>query len=63
MKEVSVVYQDGMMDMVEPEVLQSLIQNEDIVKFQRADGWAYPGIDQVRRMIRSGYQGSERRML
>lgn len=61
MKEVSVVYHDGMMDMVEPSVLQSLIQNEDIVKFQRIDGWAYPGIDQVRRMIRPGYQGPERR--
>jgi len=63
MKEVSVVYQDGMMDMVDPASLQRLIETDEIVKFQRADGWVYPGIDPVRRAIRSGYQGPERRML
>ncbi len=61
MKEVPVVYQDGMMDMVEPAVLQSLIDSDEIVKFQRTDGWVYPGIDPVRRLVRSSYQGPERR--
>jgi len=63
MKEVPVVYQDGMMDMVDPTILQRLIEADDIVKFQRADGWVYPGIDPVRRVLNSGYQGPERRML
>jgi len=63
MKEVPVVYQDGMMDMVDPTVLQNLIETDEIVKFQRSDGWAYPGIDPVRRLMRSGYQGPERRMM
>ncbi len=62
MKEVPVVYQDGMMDMVEPEVLQGLIEGDEIVKFQRTDGWVYPGIDPVRRYDRSNYQGPERRI-
>lgn len=61
MKEVPVVYQDGMMDMVEPNTLQSLIETDEIVKFQRTDGWVYPGIDPVRRYVRSGYHGQERR--
>ena len=61
MREVTVVYQDGMMDMVEPNSLQSLIETDEIVKFQRFDGWVYPGIDPVRNFSRSGYQGPERR--
>lgn len=63
MKEVPVVYQDGMMDMVEPQVLQSLIENDGIIKFQRNDGWVYPGIDPVRRMASAGYSGPERRLM
>ena len=61
MREVSVVYQDGMMGMVKPSVLQRLINNDDIIKFQRASGWVYPEIDPVRNLIPSGYQGTERR--
>lgn len=63
MKEVAVVYQDGMMDMVEPQILQNLIQEDEIVKFQRADGWVYPGIDPIRRMANSSYRGPERRLM
>ncbi len=63
MNEISVVYQDGMMDMVTAPVLQDLIENNEIVKFQRADGWVYPGIDPVRRQSHSGYSGPERRQL
>lgn len=62
MKEVPVVYQDGMMDMVKTQVLQGLIEKDDIVKFQRADGWVYPGIDPVRRFAHRTYQGPERRL-
>ncbi len=61
MREVSVVYQDGMMGMVEPPILQRLINSDEIVKFQRSDGWVYPGIDPVRCLPRSSYQGIERR--
>lgn len=63
MKEVPVVYQDGMMGTVEPQVLQGLIENDEIVKFQRTAGWVYPGIDPVRRFSHSSYRGPERRLL
>ncbi len=63
MKEVPVVYQDGMMDMVAPKVLQDLIECDTIVKFQRSDGWVYPGIDPVRRFDHRTYQGPERRII
>ena len=63
MREISVVYQDGMMDMVDPQVLQGLIEKDDIVKFQRIDGWVYPGIDPVRCLAQSDYQGVERRFV
>ena len=61
MREVSVVYQDGMMGMVKPSVLQRLIDNDEIVKFQRSSGWVYPEIDPVRNRASSDYQGAERR--
>ncbi len=63
MRDVAVVYQDGMMDMVQPQILQKLIESDEIVKFQRTDGWVYPGIDPVRRFSRSSYRGPERRGL
>ena len=63
MREVPVVYQDGMMDMVETQVLQELIEKDSIVKFQRSDGWVYPGIDPVRRYFHRTYTGQERRMI
>lgn len=63
MRDVPVVYQDGMMDMVEPNVLQRLIESDEIVKFQRSDGWVYPGIDPIRRYVESAYAGPERRLL
>ncbi|MDA3902041.1 MAG: hypothetical protein PF441_01185 [Desulfuromusa sp.] len=63
MREVSVVYPDGMMGMVKPHVLQGLIERDGIVKFQRSDGWVYLDIDPVRSLDRSSsYHGTERRL-
>ena len=62
MNEVAVVYQDGMMDMVNANILQDLIETDDIIKFQRADGWVYPGIDPIRGFRDGNYQGLERRL-
>ena len=61
MKEIAVVYQDGMMDMVEPKILQRLIDSDEIIKFQRSEGWIYPGIDPIRQAARNDYHGPERR--
>ncbi len=61
MKEVSVIYQDGMMGIVDTKVLQRLIERDGIIKFQRSDGWVYPGIDPIRNFVDPKYQGSERR--
>lgn len=63
MREVAVVYPDGMMDMVEPQFLQGLIRDDEIVKFQRADGWVYVGIDPVRHIVSATYRGPERRLM
>lgn len=61
MNAVPVVYKDGMMDMVGSAVLQRLIDTNDIIKFQRSEGWVYPGIDPVRHSRSSFYDGPERR--
>ncbi len=62
MMEISIVYQDGMMDMVTPHKLQKLIDHDGVIKFQRSDGWVYPEIDPVRDLSGSTYAGPERRL-
>jgi len=62
MKVISVIYSDGMLDMVSPLKLQKLIGSGGIVKFQRSDGWVYPDIDPVRGSGISGCRGDERRV-
>lgn len=61
MQTVPVVYPDGMMDVVDSLSLQVLIEEDTIIKFQRADGWVYVGIDPVRVQGHDNYQGPERR--
>jgi hypothetical protein len=63
MLNVPVVYEDGMMDQVDPQSLQVLIEEETIIKFQRGEGWAYVGVDPVRRKKRDDYPGPERRQM
>ncbi|MBD1399568.1 GSU3473 family protein [Pelovirga terrestris] len=58
---VPIVYEDGMMDQVDPQSLQVLIEEEMIVKFQRGEGWVYVGVDPVRTKQRPDYPGPERR--
>jgi len=61
MKDISVVYHDGMLGIVDPEKLQGLIERDRIIKFQRSEGWVYPEIDPIRILASTEYQGSERR--
>jgi len=61
MLSVPVVYEDGMMDQVDPLSLQILIEENMIVKFQRGEGWAYVGLDPIRRSDSDEYAGPERR--
>jgi hypothetical protein len=63
MLSVPVVYEDGMMDQVDPRSLQILIEEEIIIKFQRGEGWAYVGVDPVRGKPRDHYPGPERRQM
>lgn len=63
MLSVPIVYEDGMMDQVDPRSLQILIEEEAIVKFQRGKGWAYVGVDPVRRSQNNNYAGPERRRM
>ncbi|HMB16327.1 MAG TPA: hypothetical protein VKN62_08425 [Pelovirga sp.] len=61
MQSVPVVYDDGMMDKVDALSLQILIEEQMIVKFQRGKGWAYVGVDPIRKSQRDDYSGPERR--
>ena len=63
MQSIPIVYEDGLMDQVDTQSLQVLIEGDMIVKFQRGEGWVYPGVDPVRRSRREDYQGPERRRL
>ena len=48
MDAIQIVYNDGSLGFVDPQELSSLIASESIVKFQRGDSWAYPGLDPTR---------------
>ncbi len=63
MLSVPVVYGDGEMEQVDTRSLQILIEEEMIVKFQRGEGWAYVGLDPIRRSHRDDYAGTERRQI
>lgn len=63
MQSIPIVYEDGMMDQVDPRSLQVLIEGDLIVKFQRRGGWVYLGVDPVRESHRKDYPGPERRRL
>ena len=59
---INVVYDDGQIDQVRPELLDSLIAEYRIDQFERTDGWAEIGIDAIRGMGGPSYDGRERRM-
>jgi hypothetical protein len=61
--EIWVVYKDGMMGVVYPENLQELIELNEIIKFERSDGWVYLTIDPVRRTDVNSHRDVERRRM
>lgn len=62
---IRVVYTDGRNDMVQPFVLDRLIEKEALLSFQRATGWVVMGVDPVRRPKHQQipYAGIDRRQL
>lgn len=59
---INVIYKNGVKDRISPALLNTLIDSQQIEKFERADGWATVGVDPVRRAALNGYAGSERRI-
>ncbi|WP_282755202.1 GSU3473 family protein [Desulfuromonas thiophila] len=62
---IRVVYTDGRNDMVQPFVLDRLIEEGALLSFQRATGWVVMGVDPVRRpkYQQAPYAGVDRRHL
>ena len=46
---IRVIYDDGRFDMVTPQTLVTLLQNEKVNSFKRNGGWAVVGQDAIRR--------------
>ena len=59
---VNVVYKNGVKDRISPALLSTLIDSKQIDQFERSEGWARVGIDPIRGMGGSPYDGSERRV-
>lgn len=59
---IRVMYSDGRFDMVKPNMLDSLLDQQTVTSFKRSTGWAVVGRDQVRSASRSNYGGVERRV-
>lgn len=61
---IRVMYQDGRFDMVKPQMLDALLDDQRVDRFQRGQGWAIVGRDVLRKARNSGqYHGPERRLL
>ncbi len=60
---VLIIYENGTEELIAGENLQSFLEVGTVVRFRRADGWVYPGLDPVRRKRAARYCGPERRQL
>lgn len=59
---INVVYSNGVSDRITPALLDTLIRTRRIEQFERSEGWVDIGIDPIRGMGGSGYDGSDRRL-
>lgn len=51
---IHVIRSNNHYDYVKDFMLDSLIDSQEVIKFQRSSGWVTPGIDPVRRSARDG---------
>lgn len=58
---IKVVFSNGLIDHIRPEVLEKLIASNKIDQFERTDGWVQVGIDPIRGMGGIPYSDYERR--
>ena len=58
---IQVKYRDGIMDMIQTYMLQSMIATNKVVQFKRSSGWVTVGIDPLRGPKTNEHLGHERR--
>jgi hypothetical protein len=58
---IRVQRKDGLYDMVQPQVLDRMLQEGCIMRFMRSVGWVNVATDAVRACSNSNYAGRERR--
>jgi len=60
---IRVMYNNGSFDMVKPNMLDNLLNQQTITSFKRNSGWAVVGRDPIRSSSRTNYSGVNRRLL
>ena len=61
---IRVMYDDGRLGVVKPQLLDKLLEEKNVTSFMRSEGWVVVGRDAIRSCRRSlGYSGAERRTL
>lgn len=58
---IRVIYHDGRFDFVKPYMLDRLIDEKKLDRFQRKSGWASVGVDPIRKNGGEDYAGPDRR--
>jgi len=58
---IEVEYENGCLDLVMPETLNSLLLRNSVIGFRRADGWVAVGFEAVRSDSRKPFRGAEKR--
>jgi len=59
---IRIMYSNGAFDIVKPERLDLLLEENALLSFKRSDGWAVVGRDPMRASSRTRYKGPERRL-
>ena len=61
---IRVMYEDGRFDMIKPQLLETLLQNNTVTSFKRSEGWVVVGRDAIRSVaVAQEYSGPDRRGL
>jgi len=59
---IRVMYCDGRFDLIKPNLLDQLLEQNRLASFKRSEGWAVIGRDPLRGAGGSSYRGPDRRI-
>ena len=60
--QINVVYKNGVKGSIGSALLNTLINSKQVEQFERSSGWVKVGVDPIRSMGETSFEGVERRI-